>query len=88
MFSIILALLLFDGYAAHNLYRDTWFLVGSMAASVAMLPMLQRVTETAADESGAPAGRQIEAQWSPALLPALREQVPTQVPHSRIHLPT
>lgn len=88
MFSIILALLLFDGYAAHNLYRDTWFLVGSMAASVAMLPMLQRVTETVADESGAPAGRQIEAQWSPALLPALREQVPTQVPHSRIHLPT
>ena len=51
MFSIIMAMLLFDGYAAHNIYRDTWFLVGFVAASVAMLPMLQRVTETAADKS-------------------------------------
>jgi O-antigen ligase len=89
MFSIILLLLLFDGYAAHNLYRDIWFLVGSMAASVSLLPMLQQqVTETEMDQSGAPAANVIEQQWSPALLPALRRQVPTQVPLPRIDLRT
>ncbi len=77
MFNIILALLLFDGYAAHNLYRDMWFLIGSMAASIGLLPMLQQqVTETEVDEPGVPAARVIEQQWSPALLPALRAQVP------------
>ena len=87
MFNIILALLLFDGYAAHNLYRDMWFLVGSMAASIGLLPMLQQqVTETEVDEPGVPASRVIEQQWSPALLPALRGQVPAQVPQPGIHL--
>ncbi|HEY5253702.1 MAG TPA: O-antigen ligase family protein [Acidobacteriaceae bacterium] len=89
MLSIILALLLFDGYAAHNLYRDMWFLVGAMASSTASLPVLQQqVTETEGDELGAPASPVIDQQWSPALLPALRGQVPTQVPQPGIRLRT
>jgi O-antigen ligase len=87
--SMILALLLFDGYAAHNLYRDMWFLVGSMAASIGLLPMLQQqVTETEPDGLRAPASKTSEPQWSPALLPALRKQVPTEVPQPGIRLRT
>jgi O-antigen ligase len=89
IFNIILALLLVDGYAAHNLYRDTWFLVGSMAASISLLPLLQqRVTETEMGATGVPAARVIEQQWSPALLPALRRQVPNRVPQPGIDLRT
>lgn len=89
MFNIILLLLLFDGYAAHNLYRDMWFLVGSMAASISLLPLLQQqVTETEMDQSGAQAAKAIEQQWSPALLPELRRQVPNRVPQPRIGLRT
>lgn len=89
MFNIILALLLFDGYAAHNLYRDMWYLVGSMAGSIGLLPMLQQpVAEMAVNESGVPAARVVEPQWSPALLPALRGHVPTQVPQPGINLRT
>jgi O-antigen ligase len=81
MFNIILGLLLFDGYAAHNLYRDTWFLVGSLAASIGLLPFLQQqVTETEPVEIGVVGPRVIDQKWSPALLPALRREVPTQVP--------
>lgn len=81
MFNIILGLLLFDGYAAHNLYRDMWFLVGAVAASIGMLPILQQqVTETEPGQLGAAASRTIEQKWSPALLPALRREVPTEVP--------
>jgi O-antigen ligase len=81
MFNVILGLLLFDGYAAHNLYRDTWFLVGSLAASIGLLPMLQQqVTEAEPVEIGVVAARVIDQKWSPALLPALRGEVPRQVP--------
>ncbi len=81
MFNVILLLLLFDGYGAHNLYRDTWYLVGAMAASVSLLPALQQqVTETEPAQLGAVASRTIEPTWSPALLPALRRKVPTEVP--------
>lgn len=87
MFNIILALLLFDGYAAHNLYRDMWYVVGAMAACIGMLPMLQQqVTAIEADESGVSAARVIEQEWSPALVPALRRQVPPRVPQGGIHL--
>ena len=89
MFNMILALLLFDGYAAHNLYRDMWFLVGGMAASVGLLPLLQQqVTEVTAGQIEGSATPVIEQQWSPALLPALRGKVPTQVPQPGIHLRT
>jgi O-antigen ligase len=89
MFNIILLLLLFDGYAAHNLYRDMWFLVGSMAASVGLLPLLQQqVTETEMAPAGVPAAGVIEQQWSPALLPVLRRQVPNRVPQTGIDLRT
>jgi hypothetical protein len=81
MFNIILGLLLFDGYAAHNLYRDMWFLVGSLAASIGLLPLLQQqVTESEPAEIGVVAPRVIDQKWSPALLPALRGEVPRQVP--------
>jgi len=81
IFNIILALLLFDGYAAHNLYRETWFLVGAMAASISLLPILQQeVTETEPSQLGGTMSRTIEQKWSPALLPVLRKEVPTEVP--------
>ncbi len=81
MLNLTLILLLFDGYAAHNLYRETWFLVGAMAASISLLPILQQeVTETEPSQLGGAASRTIEQKWSPALLPVLRKEVPTEVP--------
>lgn len=84
MFNIILLLLLFDGYAAHNLYRDTWFLVGAIAASINLLPLLQQ--EVTAIGPGEP-GKEIAPiptteEWSPALLPALRRQIPSEIPRA------
>ena len=81
MFNIILLCLLFDGYAAHNLYRDNWYIVGAMVASISLLPMMQQqVTETEPSQLGAAAPLTIEQKWSPALLPALRKEVPIEVP--------
>jgi hypothetical protein len=89
MFNILLCLMLFDGYAAHNLYRETWYLVGAMAVSVGLLPVLQQqVTENDADLPGVPAANVIEQKWSPALLPVLRRQVPNRVPRPGIDLRT
>ncbi len=81
MFNIMFCLLLFDGYAAHNLYRDAWYFVGALGASMSLLPMLtDPVKETAAGqiEGGAPVSA--DGEWSPALLPVLRKQVPTLSP--------
>ena len=81
MLNIILCLLLFDGYAAHNLYRDNWYIVGAMVASISLLPMMQQqITETEPSHLGAAAPLTIEQKWSPALLPALRKEVPIEVP--------
>ncbi len=81
LFSIMFCQLLFSGYAAHVLYRSTWFLVGGMAASISLLPMMQQqVTETEPSHLGAAAPLTIEQKWSPALLPALRKEVPIEVP--------
>jgi probable O-glycosylation ligase (exosortase A-associated) len=81
IFNIILCLLLFDGYAAHNLYRDTWFIIGAMAASIGLLPILQqKVTVTGPSQLGAVASPAPAGEWSPALLPALRRQVSTEGP--------
>lgn len=83
MFNIVLCLLLFEGYAAHNLYRDTWFLIGAMAASVNLLPILQQpvaVPELA--ESGAIALPATAEGLSPAMLPALRRQIAVEGPRA------
>lgn len=81
MFNIILCLLLFDGYAAHNLYRDQWYMVGAMVASLSLLPILQKTaTTTELDQPGSPAPANHTEEWSPALLPVLRRQIPTQGP--------
>ena len=81
MFNIILLLLLFDGYAAHNLYRDNWYIVGALAACVSLLPVLQQpVTETEPGRMEGTASASALPEWSPALLPALRRQVPTEAP--------
>lgn len=81
--SIMLCQLLFAGYAAHVLYRSTWFTVGVISASVSLLPILrQPVTQ---EESSAPLSPEIlplNGEWSPALLPALRKQVPLENPRS------
>lgn len=73
MFNIILCLLLFAGYAAHDLYRSTWYLIGAMTASVSLLPA---ALPSAAAEQISP-DNVLDAvadaqQWSPALLPVLR----------------
>ncbi|MGO8719099.1 MAG: O-antigen ligase family protein [Acidobacteriaceae bacterium] len=79
MFNIILCLLLFDGYAAHNLYRDQWYMVGAMSASLSLLPILQQTaTATETEQSGPAAAVNPAEEWSSALLPGLRTQVPTQ----------
>jgi O-antigen ligase len=81
MFNIIFCLLLFDGYAAHNLYRDQWYMVGAMSASLSLLPILQqRVTVPELNESGTTALPPAAPEWSPALLPVLRRQIPTPGP--------
>jgi hypothetical protein len=72
MFNIMFGLLLFDGYAAHNLYRDAWYFIGAVSASMSLLPMLQ---QTQIAEATA-----VTAEWSPALLPVLRRQVPSEPP--------
>ena len=81
MFSIMFCLMLFDGYAAHNLYRDAWYFVGAIAASMSLLPMLHEpVTETEGGQIGAGAPAMPAGEWSPALLPVLRKQIPTLGP--------
>jgi hypothetical protein len=80
LFSIMLLQLLFSGYAAHDLYRSMWFVVGGMAASVSLLPVLRQPV-TAEDPAKELGDRAIvEGKWSPALLPALRNQVPVPGP--------
>ncbi|HTU49321.1 MAG TPA: O-antigen ligase family protein [Acidobacteriaceae bacterium] len=81
MFNIILCLLLFDGYAAHNLYRDNWYIVGAMVACVSLLPVLQQeVTVKVPGQPEIAGSTAAVPEWSPALLPVLRRQVPTEAP--------
>jgi O-antigen ligase len=81
MFSIMFCLMLFDGYAAHNLYRDAWYFIGAIAASMSLLPMLHEpVTETEGGQIAAGAPAMPAGEWSPALLPVLRKQIPTLGP--------
>ncbi len=80
LLSIMFCQSLFAGYAAHNLYRTGWFVVGAMSASVSLLPILQQQNLLAAapvdvgihDQNPA----KLEGEWSPALLPALRNRIP------------
>ncbi len=73
LFIIILLQLLFEGYAAHNLYRTQWFVVGAMAASISLLPMLQQPVAVEAGDLAEVSGQPVlDGEWSPALLPALR----------------
>jgi probable O-glycosylation ligase (exosortase A-associated) len=81
MLSIMLCQLLFAGYAAHDLYRSMWFVIGAIAASASLLPVLQqggdmehRAGLLATNAPG------LEENWSPALLPALRPRVPIENP--------
>ncbi len=81
MFNLMYCVLLFDGYAAHNLYRDAWYFVGAITASMSLLPMLtDPVKETAAGQIEGRAPASVEGEWSPALLPVLRKQIPTLSP--------
>jgi O-antigen ligase len=81
MFNIMFCLLLFDGYAAHNLYRDAWYFVGAIAAAMSLLPMLGApATVKEAGQIGAATLTTLSGDWSPALLPVLRKQIPTLGP--------
>lgn len=76
LFNVMFLQLLFAGYASHNLYRNTWYIVGAMAASVALLPAM-RASEALAPASVAGFSSTVpEEDWSSALLPVLRKQVP------------
>lgn len=81
LISIMLLLMLFDGYGAHNLYRSMWFVAGAIAASVSLLPILQgaAVIDKSA-EFATPGQATLDGEWSPALLPVLRNQVPVENP--------
>jgi O-antigen ligase len=81
-FNIMLLQLLFAGYASHDLYRSMWFVVGAMSASIAFLPVLQRVPAAEIAPPGAIESPGEEGEWSPALLPALRTRVPLENPPS------
>lgn len=80
-FSIVLLQMLFAGYASHDLYRSTWFVMGAMAASVSLLPVLQNAGADATQSAEIDAPRP-DADWGPALLPALRNRVPLENPPS------
>ena len=83
LFSIIFYQLLFAGYASHDLYRSTWYIVGAMAASVSLLPILQKSVSAEAsahlDQNALPG---LEGEWSSALLPDLHRQIPILDPHA------
>jgi hypothetical protein len=82
LLSIMLLQLMFAGYAAHDLYRSMWFVVGAMAASVSLLPILQQpvTVETPAVLATLDHPPKLDGDWSPALLPALRRQIPAENP--------
>jgi probable O-glycosylation ligase (exosortase A-associated) len=81
MFNVMFCVLLFDGYAAHNLYRDAWYFVGAIGGAMSLLPILQApVTETETGQIDAGMPAMPADDWSPALLPVLRRQVPTEAP--------
>lgn len=81
--SIMLCQLLFAGYAAHDLYRTMWFVVGALAGSLELLPIMQ-LSQQSGDpaELGSANTPQLGADWSPALLPALRSRVPVENPRA------
>ncbi|MEO6829791.1 MAG: O-antigen ligase family protein [Acidobacteriaceae bacterium] len=80
MLSIMLCQLLFAGYAAHDLYRGMWFVIGAVAASANLLPVVQQTVsqESAQLESAEPLT--VDGEWSAALLPALRHPAPLANP--------
>jgi probable O-glycosylation ligase (exosortase A-associated) len=77
LLNIILLQLLFAGYAAHNLYRINWFVIGAVSASISLLPALQQAA-TGSEPNAAVAATDSKGtltRWSPALLPALRARL-------------
>ncbi len=82
MSMMTLCLLLFDGYAAHNVYRDTWYVIGAITASISLLPVLsqQPVVIKELTDRDVLDPQTINGEWSPALLPALRSRVPIEDP--------
>jgi probable O-glycosylation ligase (exosortase A-associated) len=80
-FTIMLLQMLFAGYASHDLYRSTWFVIGAMAASVSLLPVMQHA-DAGSKQSMEIHGSRPDAGRSPALLPALRNRIPLENPPS------
>ncbi len=73
LFSIVFCQLLFAGYASHDIYRSTWYIVAAMAGSVGLLPILQQPVEAEFPVQLDGAIAVTSGEWSPALLPALRK---------------
>lgn len=76
LLNIIFLQLFFAGYAAHNLYRLNWFVVGAVSASISLLPALQQASAAAEQSSDAASDRKATpTRWSPALLPGMRARL-------------
>lgn len=80
LFSIIFLQLLFAGYASHDVYRHTWYVVAAMASSVGLLPiLLQQPASIEKSVDGVALDQSVlDGEWSPALLPVLRNKVPVE----------
>lgn len=84
LFNIIFLQLLFAGYASHDVYRNTWYVVAAMACSIALLPVLQTSAEANVAGEKNNAASALDIAWSPALLPALRNQIPDGYPRNEM----
>ncbi len=81
MFLIMLCQLLFAGYAAHVLFRSTWYIIGAMSGSLSLLPALQqKAEETTTGRLNALAPWVYGRVRSPALVPAWQTQIRTHGP--------
>lgn len=78
IFLIMLLQLLFAGYAAHVLFRSTWYLIGAIGGSISLLPILQQqeIADTKANRLEAVAPWASAAKWLPTRLPAWQARTP------------
>ena len=64
--SVSLGILLFTGYSAHNLYRNTWFLLGAISAAIGMVQLEGAAVVVETAKKSRPVGA-----WVPGSEPAV-----------------
>lgn len=89
VFIIMLFQLLFAGYAAHVLFRSTWYVIGAIAGSMSLLPVLQQqeATDTKAKRLEVVAPWASTVKWLPGR-PALPWQARKPEPSAAISIST